>query len=235
MEDTLANFDRNERELEWTVVALALYLPPRREWTDKYGKRHTLDEVAEELLSRPLSNKVSCAGTHQLQALVVLFRADQLEPVLSPDTRNKVQAYLKKMVNQMKANQSSDGAWDQDWYISEKASTPSAKSISPAADPGVLVTGHSLEWLMQLPKDLLPPDDCFLRAVRYLHVHLLSDSDEIIRKGYCPYSHAGRVLLLLTRPECAKRSHLGERVHDRRRVRRFVSLFSKVRSVLCRG
>src|SRR6185437_15422714 len=63
LEDTLANFDRRERELEWTAEALALYLPPQREWSDKYGNRHTLDEVAEELLNRPLSSSfANCRG-----------------------------------------------------------------------------------------------------------------------------------------------------------------------------
>jgi hypothetical protein len=73
LQDTLANFDRHERELEWTAVALALYLPSKREWSDKYGNRHSLDEVAEELLNRPLTGRASCAGTHLLQALIALF------------------------------------------------------------------------------------------------------------------------------------------------------------------
>src|SRR5262249_41994153 len=36
--DSLANFDLDKREPEWTALAYALYLPPRKQWTDKFGR-----------------------------------------------------------------------------------------------------------------------------------------------------------------------------------------------------
>ncbi len=63
LDDSIANFYIEQRELAWTAIAYSLYLPPSREWSNRYGERTTFNELAEKLLSSPLE-KNSCGGLH---------------------------------------------------------------------------------------------------------------------------------------------------------------------------
>jgi hypothetical protein len=200
LDDTLAHFDPKQNEIEWTALALALYLPPRRSWANKFGETFTLDALAGELMSRPFESSIACGGTHLLYSLVTLLRADQQESVLADPVRREVRDRLHGVVESLVRTQLSDGSWDHRWR--EHGRGAGADPHDGDLDHGgeaerVLLTGHHLEWLVLLPPDLQPPPDRFLRAARWLLERVLNDPTSTLDEGYCPYSHAGRVLLTI--------------------------------------
>jgi hypothetical protein len=201
LDDTLANFDLKKEEIEWSALSLALYLPPRRSWVDRYGNLVTLDDVAREMIARLYRPRLSCAGTHLLYSMTVLLRADEQYPVLSAEVREQLRAKLREACDAVRRSQSPDGMWAPDWAAAVREP---ARRLAPGAAPvgdQVLATGHHVEWLMLLPPDLAPPRECLLVALRGLQVRLQTDDQQTMRQDYCPYSHAGRVLGLLSRPE----------------------------------
>jgi hypothetical protein len=199
LEDTLANFDLKKQEIEWSALSVALYLPPRKSWVDKYGQLFTLDDVAKELIGRLYRPRLSCAGTHLLYSMTVLLRADEQYPVLSPEVRTELREKLRGAAQALPRSQSADGMWGADWASPVlDAAQRRPFTASPLGDQ-VLATGHHVEWLMLLPPDMAPPRVCFLAALRGLQLRLQTDDQQMLRQNYCPYSHAGRVLRLLSR------------------------------------
>jgi hypothetical protein len=207
LDDSLANFDLKEKEIEWSALAFALYLPPQATWVDKFDRVHSFDDVAAELMRRPFDAKLSCGGTHLLFTLAVMLRVDEATPIFSPSVRGEIRAHLGEIVLQVESCQSAAGFWQPDWYRHADSEKPVrvATLVNSASWPQVLATGHHLEWLMLLPPDLLPSQECFLRGARWLHERLLNDPNEVLTTHYCPYSHAGRVLMLLTETEFPER------------------------------
>jgi hypothetical protein len=197
LDDTLANFDLQQAEIEWSALAILLYLPPQNSWADKFGKMCRFDDLAQELIDRPLSETLPCGGTHLLYTMALMLRVNDQRPILSPPIRSKLYTALRQFMAKAVRSQSVAGAWKLDWYKGFDAPTSIPASSKKSATE-VLVTSHQVEWLMLLPSDMRPRNDCFLRALRWLQVALQSCDQETIREHYCPYSHAGRVLKLLT-------------------------------------
>jgi hypothetical protein len=200
LDDLLANFDLKKGEFEWAALSVTLYLPPRNSWVDRYGKTYTLDDVALELMGRLGRPDLSCAGTHLLYSMTVLLRVDEQEPVLSPEVRGQLREKLRETALSVRRVQTAEGAWGPNWSSLAEGKLDRGLAGAFPTDQGVLATGHHVEWLMLLPPDLLPPRDCFLAALRWLQVRLEVDDLEKLRVHYCPYSHAGRVLQVLSRP-----------------------------------
>lgn len=111
LDDSVANFSLDQGEIEWTALAYALYLPPQRQWTDKFGTAFQFDQLARELMRRELGEQRACSGTHLLYSLAVLCRVDESEPVLSQDTRRELRRYLAAMSDRAAASQRIDGSW----------------------------------------------------------------------------------------------------------------------------
>jgi hypothetical protein len=199
LDDTLANFDPKQTEIEWTALALALYLPPRGSWANKYGETFTLDALAGELMGRSFESSIACGGTHLLYSLVTLFRADQQESVLSDPVRREVRDHLRRVVESLLRTQLSDGSWDHRWRERGTGAGEEAEGGGHTHDDAdrVLLTGHHVEWLLLLPRDLQPPPDRLLRATRWLLERVLNDPASTLDEKYCPYSHAGRVLFMI--------------------------------------
>jgi hypothetical protein len=204
LNDAMATFELGQVEIEWSALAFALYLPPQDSWQDQHGTRHTFDELAREMMRRPFHANLPCAGTHLLYSLTALLRADEEAPVLSEPVRAQLREHLRQAVQRVCSAQAADGSWDLLWYedLVRPAGPPPASVSPPANVPAVLATGHQAEWLIRLPPELLPPEDCLARAARWLHVRLLADPASMLEENYCPYSHAGKVLaeLVLTPP-----------------------------------
>jgi hypothetical protein len=205
LDDSLANFDPKGREIEWSALAFALYLPPRRSWVDKFGRTHTLDELAAELIARRFGPEVACGGTHILYSLTALLRADQIEPVLSPVVRQAVRSYLEGIVRQLVKDQGPEGTWGLRWYEQREGEEKPTSNIAASDWAVVLTTGHHVEWMLLLPADLQPDPARFLRAARWLQLHLEKDAKTTLMDHYCPYSHAARVLVILSRTPSERR------------------------------
>src|SRR5262249_33366061 len=154
------------QELEWTAVAFGLYLPPAMAWTNRFGQTTDFDALARELMGRPLA-RASCAGTHTLYALAMLFRSDALVPVLSPNVRADLRELLTRVAAEVASGQREDGSFDPHWHqrVDHLAwyARYRAMRVSPDLGNGlpeidlegnsvesvmqkVLVTGHQVEW-----------------------------------------------------------------------------------------
>jgi len=200
--DTAANFNLDDDEIEWAAVGLSLYLPPQASWADKFGRRTTFDDLARKLMKTPFDQPgIACQGTHLLHALAVIYGADQQRPVLSPEARAEVRAYLARYVREAVETQRLTGEWWGGWYETDRGQGMN-RFINPGTHTrlAVTVTGHHLEWMLILPPDLRPPDEVFRRAGRWLHAALLKAPEREIEEGYCPYSHAGYVVKVLSTP-----------------------------------
>jgi hypothetical protein len=197
MDDALAKFNLEQPEIEWSALAFALYLPPRVSWEDRFGTRTTFDDLAAEMMGRPLDETRACAGTHLVYSLTVMLRVDETTPLFTEPVRRQVRSYLEKMVAAAVRNQWPDGAWDLNWHADAPAMP---KRNEGEGWTSVLATGHQVEWLAILPTDLLPPQPNLLRSLRWLHGQLRAASEAELTEHFCPYSHAGRVLSVTSRP-----------------------------------
>jgi hypothetical protein len=201
LQDTIAIYDHSEPQLEWNCIALALYLPPRTTWSNKFGHRFSFDIMAEELMERRLgASESSCHGIHLLEALVILLRADAEHDILSPDVHSMVKTHLLRQVADIERTRFPDGSFSPVWY--NGADTLPLTGIADATvHSRVHATGHHVDWMLLLPSDLSPPDDLYDQAAAFLLASLQSCSDDDLHLHYCPYSHAGRVLQqLASRP-----------------------------------
>jgi hypothetical protein len=197
LDDALAKFNLEQAEIEWSALAFALYIPPRVSWEDRFGTRTTFDDLAAEMMRRPLNETRVCAGTHLTYSLAVMLRVDEMTPFFTEPVRRRVRSYLERLVAAAVRNQWPDGAWDLNWH----ADAPVRSAQTEGEDAmRVLATGHQVEWLVILPTDLLPPQEHLLRALRWLHGRLQAASESEITEHFCPYSHAGRVLSVTSRP-----------------------------------
>jgi hypothetical protein len=195
--DAVANFALDQKEIEWSALAFTLYLPPQRSWTDKFGKPCDFDKLAEELLTCGLEGR-SCGGSHILFALTAMLQIDRRVTILTPAARKQVRRYLGRMVGHAMRGRSPMGAWGRDWYWRRENAALESFRPNSIGQSEVLITGHQLEWMMFLPPELSPSRDCFLQGANWLLVQLLTATPTTIKDDYCPYSHAGRALMLLS-------------------------------------
>jgi hypothetical protein len=184
----MANAYLSQPEMAWTATALALYVPPPRDWENKFGQRLSLDACCRRLCeSQP--GEGACGGAHVLFALAVMLQADAQEPSLSDETRRAVHARLEEAARLLTATQHPDGSWDGGWA-----------SVSPTGSSGerditrVIVTSHSLEWLAVAPANVTMDKDRVRAACGYLARELLDAPSDVLRREWCAYSHAGHAL-----------------------------------------
>ena len=184
LRDSLANFHLDQQELAWTTVAYTSYLPPRTRWKNRYGMEFSFDDLATAMMDRPL-DQLSCGGTHVYYALTLLLRADRMTPVLTEETRQRLNAYIQNAVNVACRNQKADGTWELDWWRDR----PTQDSHLTPVSHRVLITGHMAEWLMYLPEDALPSDYEIRRAGTWLSAHLANATEQNFWEEVCPYTH----------------------------------------------
>ena len=199
LDDLTANFTLRG-QIYWKVVALALYLPPQKSWKNRFDERFTFDDVARELLARPVSDS-PCLGTHGPITLTVLLRADEQQPVLSESVREQVREYLGRIAKTLVEIQSPEGWFPADWQrvLDGKELGPVPRPLPTV--PALLATGHHLEWLMLLPDDLRPSRDVFRRAAVWSLETLAGKTadPQWVDEWYCPASHTARSVIRLSR------------------------------------
>jgi hypothetical protein len=163
----------------------------------------------------------SCGGAHVLYTLAAILRAEQQFPLLSPQIRSDLQFFLVTTASAIASMQRSDGVIPADWNLRlaragwyqeftsvfrPKVSHDSSRLIAEWSDVAlesndrrslVLSTGHTLEWIALLPPECQPSKQIFEQGAKYLAVVLAETDEAECREGYCPYSHAARMLRLL--------------------------------------
>jgi len=167
LDDSVLNFKPDEEEIHWTAIAYCLYLPAQTAWRNRDGERFGFDDLANELMRRPLG-EASCGGAHLLYALTLLLRVDREAPRLSQPVRQAVEQRLRKCVATAMGSQAADGWFALDWF------QPGALPPRIANPPlyRLIATGHIVEWMQYLPEDLQPAQAVYVRAAAWLHSEL---------------------------------------------------------------
>jgi hypothetical protein len=194
LQDSIANFHLDQFEIDWTIIALAIFLPTEKEnWNNKFKERFTFDDCAKELMRRGLAG-TCCGGCHRLHAIRKLLLYKSI--VLSADIRGALIEHERDLVKRIVASQNVDGSWDPAWFVDE---LDDGNLNLEGENDSILITGHILEWLFELPPEIQPHDECFQRAFDFLSFRLRNTSNTDFESNFCPYTH---VLLSLRKATC---------------------------------
>ena len=190
MLDSIKNFDIKQSELPWSAIAYTLYLSSQKKWTNRFGESFDFDNLADALMAIPLEGS-SCGGSHVLYSLTILQRVNFSNTCLSLETAKAVSSHLEKMVERATRSQHRDGFWTLDWSgITDAKDAKRVLSQSKALQGQLIATGHLLEWLEILPKNLQPRDAVYRDAARWLLAtekggFLVTNSE-----SFCAHFHA---------------------------------------------
>lgn len=203
LDEAVAQYNPDEPQNEWTCVAFARLLPGQGSWKNKFGDEFDFTGMANNLMRKDLDAEgLSCYGIHILEALVVIQNADQKHSLLTEECRLKVKSYLEDKIATLVKTQRPDGGWGIEWNKAAtlKFSISELEKVEQRYER-VHITGHHASWMLMLPHELIPENEVFQRASDYLLTSLLEASGDEIQEHYCPYSHAGHTLLVLSSDE----------------------------------
>lgn len=204
--DGVMNFSLNQREYEWTTLALAFYAANRKPWYSPEGQEINYDYLAKRIMRETQPDGV-CYGQHRLYTLTMLLRIDDqmraqsnsgdaFQPnagLISPETHTAIMEHLGEMTSRAYQNQSPQGWWDGNW---PDASIPVRDPETDPISRKVLATGHMLEWWAMAPNELHPPRETIVRAAQWLSRIVIEMEPERIERNYTFLTHAGRALAL---------------------------------------
>ncbi|MEM9366987.1 MAG: hypothetical protein AAGD07_13415 [Planctomycetota bacterium] len=206
LQESTARFDIKQDEICWTSVAYCLYLPPSKTWRNRFEERFSFDILARELIGRELVS-FSCGGAHMLYALTLLLRVDQLTPILSMSTRERVVDRLVSKIREITDAQSESGEWSPLWLDAEFQQIESRWLPSERLLARLVLTGHYLEWMTYLPYDLQPDTGVYRAAFDWLCV--VGADAHFERDAVCPQTHAWLAINTLSRVSSADDDAVG--------------------------
>lgn len=186
---SMRRFHTVQGEYEWSTISFARYVMPTTSWKNQYGQKIDVGDLIEECIEPHLRQGV-CGGTHRLEALVVLLRADDIAPALSRRERRRITEHLAGVSRLLVATQQEAGYWTKHW-----GDLPKSNDVAPLSER-ILATGHHLEWLALAPVELQPPRETIVRAAQWLVRAMLEVDKETIAVEYGPFSHSARALCL---------------------------------------
>ena len=209
----LGDFRLNQREYEWTTLALVLYAEDGQPWVSCEGQEIHFDRLARRLMRQEQPQGV-CYGQHRLYTLTVLLRAHEeaehrtlaagtgrgpslaakrIAPLLSADAQQDVESYLMAMTQRLYCSQHEEGYWDGNWAdVTRQIPDPDTDAVSRR----VLATGHALEWWSIAPARLLPPRESIVRAGQWLSRTIIDMEPAQVETNYTFLTHAARALAL---------------------------------------
>jgi hypothetical protein len=191
LSDSLRRFHLERFEYEWTAIVYARYAFPLRQWRNKYGSRIDINAIVKELIDKPL-DVGPCNGLHRLEALAVLYRADEEAKALQPKTKRAMLQHMKRCSDLLVASQSPEGYWNRRWPQGGAALEEKTTSLHDK----LLVTGHQIEWLALAPDEVQPPRENIVRAGQWLVKTLTEMDEKELVNAYGPYTHAARALCM---------------------------------------
>lgn len=187
----LENFHLNQLENEWSAISYARYVYPAQEWINRYGQQIRIADVVSQLIDNPLAEGV-CSGTHRLEALAVLYRADEQAGALPDRIRRRMLKHMTDVSVVLLKTQHTNGYWSRDWNHSPAVEKNHQNDLAGR----ILATGHHLEWLALAPPEAQPPREAIVRAGQWTVRALLEVDEETLARHYGPFSHAARALCL---------------------------------------
>ena len=197
--NALRTFKLNQKEYEWTALALAFYATGNESWFTNEGQEINFDRLCDRIMRQQQPQGV-CYGQHRLYTLTILLRIDEQmqsespsKKLLASETREKVVGYLKSMTKRLYQSQSIEGYWDGNW---PDAAIAVRDPGTDATSRRILATGHTLEWWAMAPRELHPPRETIIRAGQWLAREIGSLDIEKVQKNYTFLTHAARALAL---------------------------------------
>jgi hypothetical protein len=162
-----------------------------------------LSESCHQLVKTYLRNCVDAVGRKQLEngAFPGEWYADIIH-----------QLWYWDIVQQSENNFSEEVGEMRDLYVNSRlddGATVATERSGSEEDRGVdtpslvQATGHHLEWMIMLPKEMQPDSAVFQRAAAYAFASLEQATDQQLQRDHCPYSHAARMLRLLGRQKAS--------------------------------
>lgn len=185
LSESVASFSFDQKELAWTSMAFAKYLPPQSEWTNRFGEPASFSRLADVLLHTDL-NSQSCAGTHIFESLAVLDRADHHQGILDHSARREIDSYLNATIPGILRRQKADGSWDWKWCDNLHNEDPTKSAF----EKSLVVTGHLLEALDRLDDSRRPPPAVFTSGALWCRQAIDSTNIACDGKWICPFTHA---------------------------------------------
>jgi hypothetical protein len=186
-----------QEELEWRIVALALYRPHIMQWRNKFGETLDWPKITRILLTSLETMKAGgawspCFGTHSLYALAVLDRVNDQTELWDASLSSEVHNTFRSMSLLLEQTQGPDGSWNRDWLHPENSPRLQVGSDTQR----LLITGHQLEWLALCPASERPSQNVLTRAGDFVCRSLASRSSGEILSTICPCSHGLRAYLV---------------------------------------
>jgi hypothetical protein len=186
LDDLIANFTL-DNELDWSLMALTLYLPPAKGWRNKFGAEFTFDQLASRFLERPLGEGSPCAGTHTLYTLALMLQANRRSHILAPVVEGRIVGYLASARDQLARAQHADGYWTVDWA----KNNPLRGGRGDVID-AVWMTGHHLDWMAIVPTDLRISEPGLVRASRFVCQQAAAHDRDTVVARCCSFFHGIR-------------------------------------------
>lgn len=193
LNDSLKRFHLDRVEYEWATITYARYVFPERQFRNQWGERISVEQLVEEAIG-PSLELGPCNGLHRLEALAVLYRADESEHVLRNRTKLKILSHMRRVSDLLALSQSPEGFWTRQWP--QGAGAIAGDGGKADLYDKILVTGHQLEWLALAPDEIQPPRENVVRAGQWLTRTLLEMDEAALLEAYGPYTHAARALAL---------------------------------------
>jgi hypothetical protein len=124
-----------------------------------------------------------------LYALAIFLSVDATVPLWEDRSlRSHVASAFVEAGDRLAKSQFGDGSWDEHWELPGLTHAGTKMNESQR----LLITGHHLEWLALVSKELRPSDRVLLMAGEYILRKVSEmESDEIV-KQICPCSHGLR-------------------------------------------
>ncbi len=215
LNDDIASFSF-DREIEWSLLAYALYQVPASGWKNRFDQKFDFDIAAKFLMDKNFEGS-SCQGTHALYTLAAIYGIDHQVKLIKPSTRECLAKFLEVVSLRAFATQSENGFWDKNWCVDSPQNsaighhqnftrakgdeivanwTRTLGSADSTKIDRVLLTSHHIEWLSLLSVDFEVPPSVFEKGYSFLQMSLASSTKAEVRLAFCPYSHAFRVLSL---------------------------------------
>ena len=197
LNQALRDFQLDERETEWSVMAFGFWLAPEKinSWHNGDGREISFDLLAERLMRNHKKHGV-CLGTHRVYSLMALLRLNETygDSVLSQQAVEQITAYLADVRDLVIASQQADGSWPPNWTDGVDALAKADPSEKMARR--VIATGHHLEWLAIAPSDFHPDRDVVRKGAEWAIRNAIETPQSEIDENYTFYSHVGNALAL---------------------------------------
>lgn len=219
--DCEAMFDL-KGEIEWSVAALYIYSPLRRNITNRYGESFTLDQIANALMKRE-PGIGPCLGCHVIEALnVIRLAVEKGNQYISTETVSRIDRYFHNLEEFLPNLQSDEGCFVVEWgaawmqsaaYVNWRTGFDPSFVVrtrpkmrgSDSLDWKMISTTHHLKWLMLTGKinkldrkSLIAANEFLKHGMKQLAIRAKSVARQgHERPAYCPLSHGLHVLSLL--------------------------------------